>query len=131
MKTIHASGSRKSAIARATLMPGNGIVRFNSRLLQTVEPNICRAKLEEPLILAGDSAKTVDINVIARGGGPNSQADACRLAIARVLALFDRRLRQVFLEYDRNLLVADARQKEVHKPLHHGKARAKRQLSKR
>ncbi len=39
------------------------------------------------------------------------------------------RLKETFLKYDRNLLVADVRRKEPSKPNRHGQARAKRQKS--
>lgn len=129
MKSIHVSGSRKSAVARATLSVGNGIVRVNSQLLETYDPAMSRLKIQEPLILAGDKAKTVDISVSVQGGGVSSQAEAVRLAVARALAQYDRNLQKTFLEYDRALLVADVRRKETHKPNCHGKARAKRQKS--
>jgi small subunit ribosomal protein S9 len=128
-KVIHTSGTRKTAVARATLAPGAGIVRVNSLLLPSVQPSLYRAKMEEPLLLAGDSAKRVDIAVNVMGGGAASQAEASRLAIAKALAQFDRKLHKVFLEYDRSMLVADVRFKEEHKPNCHGKARAKRQKS--
>jgi ribosomal protein S9 len=51
------------------------------------------------------------------------------LAIARALVEKDKKLKEVFLDYDRQLLVADVRQKESAKPNSHGKARAKRQKS--
>jgi small subunit ribosomal protein S9 len=129
MKSIHISGKRKTAIARATLSDGNGKIRINDRLIDFYEPEISRHKLFEPVLLAGDSAKKVDIDVSVKGGGQTSQAEAARLAIARVLAAFDKKLEDVFLKYDRHLLVADVRRKETHKPNRHGKARAKTQKS--
>jgi small subunit ribosomal protein S9 len=129
MKVVHQSGTRKTAVARATLIPGAGVVRINDRLLVTLPQNIFRAKIEEPLFIAGDSAKKVDIDVNVYGGGPNSQAEAVRLAIAKALAVFDKKLHSKYLEYDRAFTVADVRRKETHKPNCHGKARAKRQKS--
>lgn len=129
MKSIHVSGSRKSAVARATLTPGGGIVRVNTQLLNTYEPAMSRLKIQEPLILAGAKAKEVNIDVRVHGGGIASQAEACRLAVARVLSQYDSTLQKTFLDYDRLLLVADVRRKETHKPNCHGKARAKRQKS--
>ena len=129
MNTIHVSGSRKTASARATLSPGNGVVRINTLLLDFVRPQMYCDKIREPLLLAGDVAKKVDINVKIKGGGQAGQAEAARLAIARALSIFDNTLKPVFLAYDRLLLVADVRRKETHKPNCHGKARAKRQKS--
>ena len=129
MKIIHQSGTRKTAVARATLTDGNGMVRLNSQLLTSLPLTLFRAKVEEPLHLAGETAKKVDIAVSVAGGGVNSQAEAARLAIAKALAAFDKKLHAVYLEYDRAFLVADVRRKETHKPNCHGKARAKRQKS--
>ena len=131
MKDVHAAGKRKSAIARATLKQGSGIVRVNRMLLDLVEPKMSRLKVMEPLILAGDVAGKVDIDVHVTGGGISSQAEASRLAIAKALVGFTKndKLRDTFMSYDRNMLVADVRRKEPHKPNRHGKARAKVQKS--
>jgi len=131
MKVIHESGTRKTAKARATLKSGNGIVRVNSELLQNMQPKMLRMKIQEPLIIAGESAKKVDISVRTHGGGKTSQAEAARLAIARVLVFYDKKLQREFLNYDRQLLVADVRRKETHRPNKHGKARSRRQRSRR
>ena len=129
VKIIHCAGKRKRAIAKATLNPGKGDVRINNQLIDNYEPELSRLKLREPLILAGDLAKNVDIIVRVSGGGCNAQAEAARLAIARALVQHSKKLEKVFLNYDRHLLVADIRRKETHKPNRHGKARAKRQKS--
>ena len=61
MKAIIATGKRKTAIARATLKPGQGRVTINGLNLDSYEPAIARLKLQEPLLLAGDYANKVDI----------------------------------------------------------------------
>ncbi|MBI4451163.1 30S ribosomal protein S9 [Candidatus Woesearchaeota archaeon] len=129
MKAIITSGKRKSAIATAALVPGNGIVRINHALLSFHQPEPYRLKISEPLIIAAEVAKRVDINLSVTGGGQNAQAEAARLAVGRALVQFDKNLVQDFLKYDRTLLVADVRRKETRKPNCHGKARAKRQTS--
>lgn len=130
MKTIHISGKRKNATARATVREGNGIVRINSILLTVLQPKVARMKMSEPLMLAGDSSKKVNIDVNVHGGGWQAQGEASRLAIARGLVNYfnDKHLKETFLNYDRNLLVADPRRKESAKP-NDSKARAKRQKS--
>jgi len=87
-------------------------------------------KLMEPLILSEDMANNVNIDVTVTGGGISGQADAARLAIARSLAEYSKndKLRNVFLKYDRHLLVADVRMPEPSKP-NDSKPRAKRQKS--
>jgi small subunit ribosomal protein S9 len=129
MKVVHCSGKRKTAIARATLKPGKGKIRINKIPLEIFEPCMSRLKIQEPLRIAGDSVKKFDIDVNVSGGGQTSQADAARLAVARVIIENDKSKVDDFLEYDRHLLVADVRRKETHKPNCHGKARSKRQKS--
>ncbi len=130
MKVVHVSGTRKRATARATLKPGSGVVKVNNTLIENIQPELARLKIREPLLLAGEIANKVDIKVNVNGGGVMSQADACRLAIARALVEFskDKTLEKRFLEYDRHLMVADVRRKEVCKP-NISKARKKRQKS--
>jgi small subunit ribosomal protein S9 len=129
MKVIHTSGKRKSSVARATLYPaGTGIIRINSLVLDHWNPGMNQLKVREPILLAGEGLK-VDVRISVHGGGVSSQAEACRLALARALVEFDKKLEKTFLEYDRQLLVADVRQRESRKPNTHGKARSKRQKS--
>ncbi|MBU0471493.1 MAG: 30S ribosomal protein S9 [Nanoarchaeota archaeon] len=128
-KAVHKSGKRKRAIARATLKQGTGKVKINKILLDYYEPKLVRMKIKEPLILAENIVSNLDINVSVRGGGCMGQADAIRLAIGRVLSNYKPELKKEFLEYDRQLLVADIRRKECSKPNSRGQARAKRQKS--
>ena len=131
IKVIHTSGKRKTSIARATLKAGNGLVRINNILIDFVHPKMSRLKLREPLMLAGDVSTKVDIDINVAGGGTSSQAEASRLAIAKALFGFTKndKLKEVFLNYDRNLIVADVRRKESAKPNRHGQARSKVQKS--
>lgn len=131
IKFIQTSGKRKTSIAKATLKPGSGIVRVNMVPVDFIHPKMSRLKLMEPLMLAGDVAAKVNIDVDVKGGGITSQADASRLAIAKALVGYTKndKLKEVFLAYDRNLLVADVRRKEAAKPNRHGQARAKVQKS--
>ncbi len=131
MKVVTASGKRKRAIARATIRTGKGVVKINNQLLDFYEPKLSRLKLREPLIIAGDLMNKADVSVNVAGGGISSQADASRLAIAKGLVEFSKsdKLKEQFLNYDRNLLVADVRRKEPAKPNRHGQARSKRQKS--
>ena len=133
MKTIKLSGSRKKAVARATIKEGTGIVRINKQPINIIEPEISRLRLQEPLEIATDYAKKVNIDIKVAGGGSQSQIEACRLAIAKSIYAFSNKnpqLRIDFLAYDRHLLVADTRRNEPHKP-NDSKPRAKRQFSKR
>ncbi len=127
-KVIHTQGKRKSAIARATLRAGKGNIRINGQYLDNYGTEISRLRIKEPLVLVGDVAKKVNIDVNVIGGGENGQADAVRLAMARALVIYDNKFKKTFDDYDRLLLVADVRRKEVCKP-NDSKARAKRQKS--
>jgi small subunit ribosomal protein S9 len=128
-KTIVTSGKRKTAVARATLKVGSGKIKINSVPLNLYEPKIYRLRIEEPLILSEDAREKVDIAVTVRGGGSMGQADASRTAIAKALVQHLPKLKSVFTEYDRHLLVADVRLKESAKPNKHGSARSKKQKS--
>lgn len=127
-KVIHTQGKRKRAVARATLSPGKGVIKVNGLYLDNHNDDVLRLRISEPLVLAGDLTSNINIDVTAVGGGANGQADASRLAIARALVEYEPKLRKVFTDYDRLLLVADVRRKEVRKP-NDSKARAARQKS--
>jgi len=131
-KVVQVSGKRKKAIARATIREGEGKIRINSQLLDTINNNFIKMKIMEPLMIAGDLSKKVNIDIKVKGGGWQGQAEASRLAIARGLVEWskDGNLKRQFLDYDRHLLIADVRQVEPSKP-NDSKARAKRQFSKR
>ena len=129
MKPIHTSSSRKRAVARATVKAGKGVIRFNDQLLENMQNQLMREKIEEPIVIAGDKVKKLDIRVKTHGGGLIGQAEAARTAIAKALAMVDKNLTKTYMDYDRTLLVRDVRIKETHKPNRHGKARAKVQKS--
>jgi small subunit ribosomal protein S9 len=117
MKIINSSGKKKMAIARATLKEGKGRVRINKVLVDIYEPLLARLKISEPLEIAGDLIKGIDINVEVSGGGTMGQTDAVRTAIAKGIVEWtgDTALKEAYSEYDRNLLVSDHRQKEKKK----------------
>ncbi len=129
-KVVNTSGKRKTAVARATLKSGTGKVRINKKPVEIHTPELAKDKIMEPLLLAGDKAKKVDIQVIVNGGGIMGQAEAVRTAIARALVKFydDDELKELYKRYDRGLLVNDPRRKEAKHPLGRG-ARKKRQKS--
>src|SRR5690242_5216345 len=82
------SGKRKMAIARAVVRRGQGIVRINRKPVEIWMPELARLKIQEPLVIVGDRAGGVDIDVDVQGGGVMGQADAARTAIARGLVGF-------------------------------------------
>ena len=129
MNVVIASGKRKSAVARAYVKEGKGIVRVNRMNIEAY-PEWIKAIMKEPLQIAEKYRKKINIEVRAAGGGPVSQAEAVRTAIAKAMVSFlkDSSLKEMFLEYDRTLLVSDIRRKEPKKQLGRG-ARKKRQKS--
>ena len=131
-KGVTSKAKKKTAVARASIRAGRGRVTINKRALETIEPSYLRTFIAEPLIIAGEIAKKVDIEITVRGGGFMGQAVSARSAIAKALVAYtkDKDLERRFKEYDRLLLVDDSRRKESKKPLGRG-ARAKKQKSKR
>ena len=125
---IHTNRKRKQAVARATLRTGTGKVLINGKLLHSLTDHLTKLRILEPLVLCGELANKVNIDINVHGGGINGQADASRLAIARALVQYDGKLKKIFNDYDRLLLVADVRKNEVSKP-NDSKPRAKRQKS--
>ena len=112
---IQKTGKRKKAVAKAVAKPGRGEVTINDRSLEIFEPEMLKLFIKEPLILAGN-VKDLDIDVTVKGGGVFGQASAARQAIAKTLVEYNKTLKEVFQNYDRTLLVADARRTEAHKP---------------
>jgi small subunit ribosomal protein S9 len=129
-KVVNTSGKRKTAIARATVQKGKGLIRINKKPVEIFEPEIARWKIMEPIQIADNYINSVDIDVNVKGGGFMSQASAVRTAIAKGLVDYtnDPNLKLAFLDHDRSLLVSDSRRKEPKKPLGRG-ARKKRQKS--
>jgi small subunit ribosomal protein S9 len=129
-KVVVQSGKRKTAVARARAVKGEGRVRINRKPIEIFEPELARLKISEPLLIAEKKANKLDINVTVSGGGIMGQADAVRTAIARAIVEYtgDEDLKQQYLYFDRTLLVNDTRRKESKKPLGRG-ARKKRQKS--
>ena len=129
-QAVVTTGRRKTAQARATVRKGSGKIRVNLIPLEIFRPELARLRMGEPLYLAGDVAKKVDIDVVTFGGGVMGQASAVRTAIARGLVEFlnDKELDDTFRAFDRSIMVNDVRQKEPKHELGRG-ARKKRQKS--
>lgn len=130
MKII-TSGKRKRAVARAILTEGSGKISINDKNYQNLQ-FFDKLKIEEPLRISKNILGQInfDVTIRVRGGGEKGQIDAARLALAKAIIKFTNssELAKAFLEYDRNLLVADVRRKETCKP-GDSKARRKRQTS--
>ncbi|MCW3138568.1 MAG: 30S ribosomal protein S9 [Methanophagales archaeon] len=135
-RIVNQTGKRKRAIARVTIKEGKGDIRINKKPLAIIEPEVVRAKISEPLFIASQlpevapEIENINVEVNVRGGGFMGQAEAARTAIARGLVDWtcSEKLKEMYLDYDRTLLVSDVRQKESKKAGAKG-ARAHRQKS--
>jgi small subunit ribosomal protein S9 len=118
-KIVIATGKRKTSIARAIIKPGEGRVWINSIPLEVYPIEMAREKIAEPLRLIGELASKIDIKINVRGGGVMSQAEACRIAIARGLIEYfseiNSELKKLLIEYDRHMLSGDPRRTEPEK----------------
>jgi small subunit ribosomal protein S9 len=128
---IITSGKRKTSIAKAIIKEGKGIITINKFPYENLN-FFDKLKIEEPLRIAKNvlGHNNFDIEVRVKGGGDKGRIEASRVAIARAIIAFTKNkdLERAFLDYDRNLLVADVRRKEAYKP-GDSKARKKRQTS--
>jgi len=131
MTKIITSGKRKTAVARAIVCEGSGKININNKDYKTLQ-RFDRLKIEEPLRITEQISGKLnfDVKIDVRGGGEKGQIEAARVALAKGIVEFSKNpeLTKAFLEYDRNLLVADVRRKEAYKP-GDSKARRKRQTS--
>lgn len=116
-KALVVSGKRKTAIAKAVAKGGTGRVTFNNYPLNLVTPETARIKMMEPLVIAGDKAKGMDIRVQAQGGGVMGQAEAARMAIARAILRWTKsaQIRRALRNQDRTMLAGDPRRSESKK----------------
>jgi small subunit ribosomal protein S9 len=125
---IAATGRRKTAIARATLTPGEGHITVNDRAFEDYFTTVSmRNAVLAPLQSTGNTTK-YDIVIQSNGGGLNGQAGAARLAISRALLVVDPNFRAMLKEGRH--LTRDARAKERKKYGRPG-ARKRYQFSKR
>ncbi len=130
-KLITISGKRKTSIAKARIIEGNGNITINN-IPHTLLSYIHKLLIEEPLMISKKYLKDFKFDIIIKvsGGGRESQIEAARLVIAKALVSLTKSplLKKELEQYDRHLLVADVRRKEACKP-GDSKARAKRQTS--
>jgi len=131
MNKIIASGKRKQAVARAVIVEGTGRISINKKDYKHLH-FFDKLKIDEPLRIAESilGKLNFDVSIDVKGGGEKGQIEAARIALSKVILQFSKsdELEKAFLDYDRNLLVADVRRKETYKP-GDSKARRKRQKS--
>jgi len=89
MNKLVVTGKRKTAIAKATIEEGKGIITFNKKPLAFLS-DLQQLEISEPLIIAQDILGDLkfDIAINVRGGGIACQVEAGRLAVARAILKF-------------------------------------------
>jgi len=126
-KENNAVGRRKAAVARVILHKGKGSIIVNGKDYKDYFPvPHLRERVEQPLALV--DAKEFDFTVNVDGGGVKGQADAVKLALARVLTKNNAENRPKLKAA--KMLRRDAREVERKKPGLR-KARKRSQFSKR
>ncbi|MCL2768639.1 MAG: 30S ribosomal protein S9 [Solirubrobacterales bacterium] len=124
----HATGKRKTAIARVTLRPGGGSYLVNGRELDAYFPReTLQRNIRQPLETVGYQER-MDVVALIHGGGVSAQAGALRHGVSRALLEADPHLRGELKR--RGFLTRDSRAKE-RKKAGLKKARKRPQFSKR
>ena len=83
------TGRRKTAIARVRIRPGSGKVTINGRDLLQYFPVIAQQQAVLDALEVTGKRDGVDCIITCSGGGPNGQAFACKMGIARALLAHD------------------------------------------
>ena len=123
-----ASGRRKEAVARVTIVPGKGGFVVNGLAIAAyLQREILVDHAREPLLLAELDGK-LDISCMAKGGGKSGQAGAIRLAVSRALSALNPEVKPALRR--EGMLTRDPRQVE-RKKYGRPKARKRFQYSKR
>uniref|UniRef100_A0A8C1QV67 Small ribosomal subunit protein uS9 n=5 Tax=Cyprininae TaxID=2743694 RepID=A0A8C1QV67_CYPCA len=125
LQSVQVFGRKKTATAVAHCKRGNGLIKVNGRPLEMIEPATLQYKLLEPLLLLGkERFAGVDIRVRVKGGGHVAQVYAIRQAISKALVAYyqkyvdeasKKEIKDILIQYDRTLLVADPRRCESKK----------------
>merc|ERR1712012_709077 len=124
-QSVQTFGRKKTATAVAYCKRGQGIIRVNGKPLEQVEPKPLQFKLQEPLLLLGkDRFSEVDIRIRVKGGGRVAQIYAVRQALSKALVAYYQKfvdeqskkaIKDLLVQFDRTLLVADPRRCEAKK----------------
>eukprot|EP00286_Rhodomonas_abbreviata_P004113 CAMPEP_0181347380 /NCGR_PEP_ID=MMETSP1101-20121128/33848_1 /TAXON_ID=46948 /ORGANISM="Rhodomonas abbreviata, Strain Caron Lab Isolate" /LENGTH=145 /DNA_ID=CAMNT_0023459591 /DNA_START=19 /DNA_END=456 /DNA_ORIENTATION=- len=125
IESVQTFGRKKTATAVAFVKKGNGLIKVNGSPISLLQPEILKLKTYEPMLLLGnDKFANVDIRVRVKGGGTTAQIYAIRQAIAKGMVAYyqkyvdeasKREIKEIFIQYDRTLLVADPRRCEPKK----------------
>ena len=125
VQSVQVFGRKKTATAVAYCKRGKGLVRVNGKPLEQVEPKPLQFKLQEPLLLLGkDRFSEVDIRIRVKGGGRVSQIYAIRQALSKAIVAYYQKyvdeqskkaIKDILIQFDLTLLVADPRRCEAKK----------------
>merc|ERR1712228_219578 len=125
IQSVQVFGRKKTATAVAYCKRGKGLIKVNGRPLEQVEPKALQFKLQEPILLLGkDRFSEVDICVRVKGGGHTSQIYAIRQAVPKSIVAYYQKyvdeqskkvIKDMLVQFDRTLLVADPRRCEAKK----------------
>ncbi len=122
---------KKTAIARAVIRKGKGRITVNKINLKNYARGYVLDFITQPLVLAEGAIDEYDVDIKVQGSGFMSQAVAIRACLAKaIVRAKGKKFKEMFLAFDRLLLVDDVRKVESKKPLGR-KARSKKQSSKR
>lgn len=127
-ESFSATGRRKTAAARVTLVPGTGQITVNNR---PYDEYFGTLSLQNKLLYPFQAANVTnqfDATITANGGGVTGQIGAIQLGIARALLKTNPELKDELRE--EQLLTRDPRKKERKKAGQPG-ARKRFQFSKR
>jgi small subunit ribosomal protein S9 len=127
-KQKNAVGRRKEAVARVYISKGAGNIMVNDKEYKTYFPIMYLQNQVELPLKTIDSLSAFDVVINVKGGGPKGQAEAIKMAIARVLCEVNPEYRPTLKK--EGLMTRDSRSVERKK---FGKAKARRsfQFSKR
>ena len=125
IQSVQVFGRKKAATAVAYCKQGRGLIKVNGCPIELLEPEILRLKTFEPVLLLGQTRfANVDSRIRVKGGGFTAQIYAIRQAIAKSLVAYYQKyvdeaskteIRDILMQYDRTLLVADPRRCESKK----------------
>merc|ERR1712183_1040067 len=117
--SVQVFGRKKTATAVAFCKRGNGMIKVNGRPLDLVEPVTLGMKVQEPVLIIGkERFAAIDIRVSVKGGGQVAQIYAVRQAISKAIVAYyqkfvdeasKKEIKDLLVQYDRSLLVADPR----------------------
>merc|ERR1712035_152594 len=122
IQSVQVFGRKKTATAIAYCKRGHGLIKVNGRPLSIIEPRLLQYKLYEPILLLGkDRFAGVDIRIKVKGV---AHVYAIRQAIAKSLVAYYQKyvdeaskqeIKDILINFDRSLLVADPRRCEAKK----------------